>query len=217
MTLENPDQEEITYLIEQGRFVTEDELTEIWKREHEQKRYFLNACAPSPFHWHFQQAYNALTSNLFLPGLSGLLNGIEASLCTTMCRLEGRDLDGDLGYVMSNQLLRAAAAHGMNIELLALPDETDFRAKLPTKKDGVQLVKLRNNICHGNFGQFTKEVEGRSLFTPECLGKVSAQLLQVSFNWTKYLRDFYHQQGWVRTGSEGLITPENPLDHWLTS
>lgn len=88
------------------------------KREHAQKTFFLQAFAPSPFHWHFQQAYDALAADLYLPGISGLLNGIEASLRTTVSEIEGRGTDGDLGTLMSNNsLLRSAETHGMDISL----------------------------------------------------------------------------------------------------
>lgn len=193
----------------------EDMLEEI-KREHLQKDYFGSACAPSPFHWHFQQAYQALAANLYLPGISGLLNGIEASLRTTIVELEGRSLRGDLGPVMHNSLLRSAEQHGMDINLLAFPSEADFRENLPTK-NRVRLVQLRNDICHGNFQRFIRDVEGISFFTPECLGEVSAQLLQMSFDWTRFLCDFYHNKGWRPSGSEELIVPDNPLKRWLTS
>lgn len=186
--------------------------------EHEflQKAYFASACAPSPFHWHFQQAYEALIAALYLPGVSGLLNGIEGSLRTTVAALEGRSMDGDLGAVMHNSLLRSAEQHGMNINLLAFPAESDFRDKLPTR-NGVKLVQLRNDICHGNFQRFVRDVDGVEVFTPECLGEVSAQLLQMSFDWTRSLCDFYHDKSWRSSGSGELIFPDNPLKHWLTS
>ena len=66
------------------------------KKRHLEGTFFLRAFAPSPFHWHFQQAYEALQRKLFLPDLSGLLNGIEASIRTTSCELRGVPLDGDL-------------------------------------------------------------------------------------------------------------------------
>lgn len=69
-------------LSDDGEETTLDDI----KRESLQRAYFTSACAPSPFHWHFQQAYEALITDLYLPGVSGLLNGIEASLRTTQLR-----------------------------------------------------------------------------------------------------------------------------------
>jgi len=186
------------------------------QRKHMERVYFASACAPSPFHWHFQQAYDALICDLYLPGLSGLLNGIEASLRTTITALKGLSLGGDLGTVMHNRLLQSAEEYGMNIQLLAFPSESDFREKLSTR-NGVKLVQLRNDICHGNFQRFVRDVEGVDFFSPECLGGVSAQLLQMSFDWTRHLCDFYHETGWRSSGSVELIVPDNPLKRWLTS
>lgn len=184
------------------------------ERGHLQSTYFISACAPSPFHWHFHQAYEALRKELFLPGVSGLLNGIEASLRTTLTELGGRPLDGDLGSVMNNSLLRAAEIHGMAIDHFAFPGEDDFRTKLPTK-DGVRLVRLRNDICHGNFQSFVGKVAGSDYFVPESLAQTAALLLQVSFNWTRSVADFRHSKGLRTAGSEALIIPENPLAKWL--
>lgn len=104
----------------------------------------------------------------------------------------------------------------MNINLLTFPAESDFRDKLRTR-EGVKLVQLRNDICHGNFQRFVRDEEGNYFFTPECLAKVSAQLLQMSFDWTRFLCDFYHDKGWRSSGAVELIVPDNPLKHWLTS
>ena len=159
-----------------------------------------------------------MTLGLYLPGVSGLLNGIEASLRTVIVEIEGRSQDGDLGsYMSNNSLLRSAEHYGMKVDLLAFPDEAGFRDNLKTAKQPVKIVQLRNDICHGNFRRFDKVSDDIRFFTPACLGETAAQLLQISFNWTRFLSDFFHQKGWRSSGSEGLILPDNPLKSWLTS
>ena len=188
------------------------------KRRHLKGTFFIRAFAPSPFHWHFQQAYEALQRDLFLPGLSGLLNGIEASIRTTSCELRGDPPDGDLGPVMSNRLLREARALGMNVNVLAFPEEADFVDRLASnrREDAVRLVRVRNDVCHGNF-QAYRGVHPKigTFFTPECLGPISAALLEISFEWARKLSSFLHQNELRRDNADDLSPPQNPLAHLL--
>lgn len=184
-------------------------------RRHLDQTFFLKALIPSPFHWHFQQASDALENGLFLPGLSGLLNGIEASLRTICCQVKERTLDGDLGRVMSNSLLKEAKEVGLKIESLAFPGEKSFLRKINNPKDPVQLVALRNDICHGNFQAYVRNMpDVGEFFTPECLGPVSAEMLDVSYEWALELSRYMDQKGWRKTESR-LYKPQNPLSQWL--
>ncbi|OSP53815.1 hypothetical protein [Pseudoruegeria sp. SK021] len=185
-------------------------------QRHLDRTFFLRALAPSPFHWHFQQASNALADGLFLPGMSGLLNGIEASLRTVCCRVKDHSLAGDLGRVMSNPLLKEAQEVGLKIENLAFPGEGGFLEKINRPKDPVRLVALRNDVCHGNFQAYVRNLpEIGEFFTPECLGPVSAELLGVSYKWALEVSRFMEQQGWG-VAKAGLQTPKNPLSQWLS-
>lgn len=192
-------------------------LTDVQRRQKE-STFFLRAFAPSPFHWHFHQAYEALQKDLFLPGASGLLNGIEASIRTTLCELEGRPLDGDQGTVMSNRLLREAQDKGINTSVLAFPDEDDFAEKVASnrREDAVRLVRVRNDICHGNFqGYVESHPEMGTYFTPECLAPLSARLLEISFVWTRELAKFKCGDDPGSLMAEDLTPPGNPLAQWL--
>lgn len=189
-------------------------LNEI-QQKHAEQTFFLGTLAPTPFHWHFQQASDALQAGFFLPGLSGLLNGIEASLRTVCCQMKKIPLDGDLGRVMSNPLLKEASEHGLKVETLAFPNETDFLNQITRPRDHVALVSLRNDICHGNFQAYGKNLPGiGDFFTPECLGPISATLLDVSYDWALELARFMEEQGWKNT-KETLDRPNNPLADWL--
>jgi hypothetical protein len=185
-------------------------------QRHLDQTFFARALAPSPFHWHFQQASDALAVGLFLPGMSGLLNGIEASLRTVCCRVKGHSLAGNLGRVMSNPLLKEAREVGLKIENLAFSGEVGFLEQINRPKEPVRLVKLRNDICHGNFQAYVRNLpEFGEFFTPECLGPVSAELLDVSYQWAVEVSRFMEEQGW-RTAEADLKIPKNPLSQWLS-
>ncbi|MCZ8088704.1 MAG: hypothetical protein O9247_01220 [Rhodobacteraceae bacterium] len=190
-----------------------------FRNEHHAQTFFVRVLAPSHFHWHFHQAYKALQSNLFLPGVSGLLNGIEASIRTLICEVEGRPLDGDLGKVMSNRLLSEASGKGLDVSLLAFPNEHDFAEKLPSnqRQDAVRIVQERNDICHGNFRRYVRsDAEFGEFFTPECVAPLAAQLLDISFVWALELARFRQTYGLGHAAPiEETNPPGNPLVHWL--
>lgn len=195
----------MTYFIED-----EDELP--FMEEAKRQAFFSSLLAPSPFHWHFTQAANALKKEYYLPGISGLLNGIEASLRTTLTAIAGRELQGDLGTLMStNGLLREARIAGMQVELLALPGETDFLDRIAGQKKA-KIVQLRNDICHGNFTVFGFEYEGIRIFTPECLLPISHALLDVAYQWAIHLSEFLEDRHLLPPSSERPTeAPQNPL------
>jgi len=195
----------------------EPALVARWKKETLDKTFFMRVCAPSPYHWHFYQAYMALKSDLFLPGLTGLLNGIEVSLRTTICVLEDRDIRGDQGKTMSNSLLRHALELGIDVTILQIDDEIEFLEKLPSnrRKDAVNIVRLRHDVCHGNVTEFFQWVDDTEIFTPECLGPISAKLLDISYNWVLVLAQFLQESGLREKFKEPIEAPPNPLAKWL--
>lgn len=73
----------------------------------------------------------------------------------------------------------------MPVHLLAFPDESDFSSKLLSAKPNrvdVEIVRQRNNICHGNIFEFINRDLGRpnAFFTPECLQELGEVLLELS-------------------------------------
>src|SRR6266566_1940230 len=85
-------------------------------------------------HWFFIQGQKALERDLYLPGTVALLNGIEASIRFTLHKLDGKDLDEDLGATLSNSLIRRARERGFPVQALAFPGENDFHAKLGARE-----------------------------------------------------------------------------------
>jgi hypothetical protein len=86
--------------------------------------------------------------------------------------------------------------------LLAFPNETNFNEKLNTRKPNridVEIVRQRNNICHGNIFEFVNRDLGleNSFFTPVSLRKLAFELLDISGNWAEKLGDFRRSRNFI--------------------
>lgn len=102
--------------------------------------------------------------------------------------------------VLSNNLILQAMDAGMPVKYLAFNDEADFFENLNSekpKKSDVKIVKLRNNICHGNIMEFVNvELDfGTGIFTPEFLKPVTEQVLAISADWCEALGPFRKKMG----------------------
>ncbi|MHC3434185.1 hypothetical protein [Delftia lacustris] len=153
--------------------------------------YILKA---AEFHWHFSQGLQAIDKNLYVPGVLSLLAGIEASLRFTLYQLNSTEFpfEDDLGAVLSNSLLRQAKEAGLPVSTLAFPREDDFIANLAARKPEVRIVKIRNDLAHGNIQSFVNRELGDELafFTPECLRPLAHELKELSLCWAKDLAAF---------------------------
>ncbi|MFG0290645.1 MAG: hypothetical protein ACF8CQ_20895 [Rhodopirellula sp. JB044] len=163
---------------------------------------FVRRLHAAEFHWFFVQGVSAINNGLIVPGASSILNGIEASLRFTIAQLENTDQsEAPSPYkVLSNNLLLAASDLGMPVQDLAFPSETDFKVKLASKKPNrvdVEIVRQRNNICHGNvFEYFNRDLgPDNLLFTPECLSDFADQLIVVANRWSDSLGRFRDSKG----------------------
>ncbi|MDZ4371887.1 MAG: hypothetical protein U1C74_10740 [Phenylobacterium sp.] len=189
------------------------------QRDAARNSFFVGALLNPTFHWHFTQGQQALEQELYLPGVSALLNGIEASLRMTMSELGGGDLERlELSnyQLLSNPLLRQCRDAGLPVEALSFPDEKDFKGQLDTKTS-VKVVALRHDICHGNILDFIEILEGEEpiqILTPECLRPTAALLLGLSLRWARDLGEFRSGVG-LRPKLELPPVPENALEEWL--
>ena len=173
-------------------------------RYREVQNVFLSLCAPEQ-HWFFLQGHDAYVQELYLPALSSLLNGIEASLRVTLHLLnkdtEQPDIRDLSPYcVLSNKLISQAQEAGMPVQHLAFSEEKDFLEHLKSEKPSrmdVGIVRLRNNICHGNVTEFINTEHGpeMSFFVPELLRPVTEEVLAISADWCKELGHFRRANG----------------------
>lgn len=190
------------------------------EQEGEIKTYFVRTLVDPTFHWFFHQGQQALQAKLYVPGVSALLNGIEASVRITLAQMKpGADGKMDLSdyRLLSNVLLKQAQDSGLPVRSLAFPGEDDFNATLSTK-NLVRVVQLRHDICHGNITKFIEKTddEGIEFFTPECLRETGAILLGMAIEWAHQLAAFRAATG-LRTPSLPIPKPpKNPLSHFLT-
>lgn len=159
--------------------------------EHERKFFFLNHNLGAEVHWLFTQALSALDSELYLPACTSFINGIEASLRITMSQIKKPCIVTELDNIptLSNSLLLAAQNNGLPIEALAFPEESLFSDNLNSKKPNktnVEIVRIRHNLCHGNFLEYTNP----EFFTPECCRPLAHQLHDLCCEWTVQLGKF---------------------------
>ncbi len=175
----------------------------------ESNHFFETLCA-AEFHWFFVQGLDAIRNEYYVPGVSSLLNGIEASLRVTIAQVSGASAGKPLDElspcrVLSNNLILNAQEVGMPVEALAFPGEADFLEKLKTAKPNridVEVVRQRNNICHGDIFEFINRDLGpeNTFFTPECVRPLAFTLIEVSRVWAGELGKFRRSKGLLHYG-----------------
>jgi len=162
------------------------------------RNFFFERLCAAEFHWFFVQGVDALMNGLYVPAVSSLLNGIEASLRVTIDQINNpidELLDLSPYKVLSNNLIKNARDIGLPTDCLAFPTENEFNNKLDSQKPNridVEIVRHRNNVCHGNILEFINRDLGKenSFFTPVSLRQLSFELLDISGNWAEQLGQY---------------------------
>ncbi|MEX0573146.1 hypothetical protein ABYH20_018155, partial [Acinetobacter baumannii] len=122
--------------------------------------------------------------------LLSLICGIEASLRSTLHLIS--DSPEDRLYVaenMNKQMIIKAKQKGLPISVLAFSDEHDFHEKI-TNGEKINLIKLRNDLMHGNIREFTEYFEDQRIFYPEHLLDPLVEIILISKKWIKELSEF---------------------------
>lgn len=176
----------------------------LYSKFHNIRNLFFESLCAAEQHWFFVQGHDAYVHELYIPALSSLLNGIEASLRVTLHLLDkeaGQDIRDLSPYrVLSNNLILQAHEAGMPVKYLAFNDEADFFTHLKSSKPNrvdVGIVRLRNNICHGNVMDFINTELGpeNSFFSPELVKTVTEKVLAISADWCEALGHFRRKHG----------------------
>lgn len=162
------------------------------------KNFFFKRLSGAEFHWFFVQGFDALLTNLYLPSILSFLNGIEASLRITIAQINEKETGSfclNPKIVLSNKLILTAQQKGLPINYLAFPNENNFKVNLNSPKSNkinVEIVRLRNNICHGNILEFVNTDLGsdNKFFTPDLLRNLALDILNISGVWAEHLGEY---------------------------
>ncbi|EXS35238.1 hypothetical protein [Acinetobacter sp. 826659] len=142
------------------------------------------------FHWYFLEGLNAFFNEHYLPALLSLICGIEASLRSTLHLISNSEVDRlYIPENMNKQMIITAKQKGLPISALAFRDEYDFHEKL-SNNDKLNLLKLRNDLMHGNISEFTKSVNDERIFYPIHLLNSLIEIILISKKWLKDLNEF---------------------------
>ncbi|EPJ4645873.1 hypothetical protein L5Q68_002303, partial [Acinetobacter baumannii] len=68
-------------------------------------------------------------------------------------------------------------------------NEQDFHKKI-TNDEKINLIKLRNDLMHGNIREFTEYFEEQRIFYPEHLIDSLVEIILISKKWIKELSEF---------------------------
>jgi len=164
----------------------------------EKRNFFLENLQAAEFQWFFVEGLISLEEELHLPGLLSLINGIEASLRWThrqITREENAGYEPERRSLLNNRLLRDCHDLGMPVERLAFNGETNFLEKIRTNDQPAEIVRTRNNVCHGNVFEYIQEIDGGAFFVPGNLTPVSEQVLWTSFHWAEGLGEYRRAKG----------------------
>lgn len=147
-------------------------------------------------HYFFVEGKEAYRHGLYIASATCLLIGIEASVRALHAyHVRGiNDLNLNPDQTLSNPLLHKARCVGLKIEILAMEGEEEFERKMALgqqRREQVEIVRLRNNLCHGNVKEFFTHIDDQgTFFTPEALKKVCEQLLNISKPWAEEIGRF---------------------------
>lgn len=114
----------------------------------------------------FDDGFTSFENGTYLAACLCFITGVEMTLRLPFLFENGLDIShaykSNQVPLLNHGLLRRAKAAGMPVEMLAYPDETNFLSKIGSQKveDRVRIVRLRNNICHGNLDIFVKGKAG---------------------------------------------------------
>ena len=170
-----------------------------WKKEHDEKTFFLTLDLGAEIHWFFTQALEAMKQSLYLPACSCFINGIETSIRITYAKRTSSSTNvlNELTSIptLSNNLLKKAQIINMPVNSLKFPNEKNFDANLDSKKPNlkhVEIVRVRHNLAHGNIFEYINSDLGENnlFFTPECCRELAEILYEVSKDWCMQLSKF---------------------------
>ena len=144
----------------------------------------------------FTDGYACVANGQNLAACLSFITGIEMSLRLPLLHAKGFDIRkawdpaGTGVPLLSNDLLIKASDIGLPIKFLRYgrdPEESIFLTNLHSEQHGkrANIVRLRNNICHGNLNIFVEEKDGIALVRNSEIEKEAKELEAVVTGWSK--------------------------------
>jgi len=153
----------------------------------------------SPF---FTDGYACVAHGQHLAACLSFITGIEMSLRLPLLLANGFDIRDawdpkSTGVpLLSNELLVKASEIELPIKLLRYgrdPEEAIFMQNLRSEAHAkrANIVRLRNNICHGNLNLFVEETDGVPMVHNSTIEKEAKELEVVVTAWSKGFGDWH--------------------------
>lgn len=144
----------------------------------------------------FRDGYACMAYGQYLAACLCFITAIEMSLRVPLLhslKLDIRDAwkSKEIGVpLLSNKLLREAKAIGLPVEILRFhrdPENSEFLLNLQSddRLKQAHIVRLRNNICHGNLNIFRKEEDGESKIYRSDIEKEAKELEDIAITWAE--------------------------------
>lgn len=177
-----------------------DEKFRLFAKQHN-LRWHLRYGEVGPF---FADGYACVAHGQYLAACLSFITGIEMSLRLPLLHARGFDIrrawDQKTGVpLLSNELLVRASEIDLPIKLLRYgrdPEESIFLQNLSCRTHAKQanIVRLRNNICHGNLSIFVEETDGGPMVHNSTIENEAKELEMVAIAWGKGFGDWHISQ-----------------------
>lgn len=153
------------------------------------KKSFCQLSSGAEYHWYFLQGFDAFINGNLLPSLLSFISGIEASLRSTLYIMTANP--GNKIYVkefMKMDLIYDAYEKGLPVSTLAFKHEQEFIDKIRSKTK-IHLLKIRNDLMHGNIKSYCQQYEEDRIFTPDLLLNDLLETIIISRKWIAELSE----------------------------
>lgn len=171
----------------------EDEVKK-WEKFRSTHNYARNI-GGAETHWYFIEGDHSFREGLYIASCLCFINGIESSIRTLLMYINEKyeTLDSKTPN-LNNDLIRKTMEAGMDVSILAFPNELDFLEKIKAGKPKVELVRTRHNICHGNVFEYIQSSDGaEKTFSPESMKATAAILKNICEPWSKEIFRFKNE------------------------
>ncbi|WP_284086960.1 hypothetical protein [Acinetobacter pittii] len=179
--------------LERNNFATQKEyekrMADLLQLKHTYKVSFCQPGSGAEYHWHFLEGFEAFSKGVLIPSLLSFICGIEASMRSTLYIMTANP--GNKIYVkelMKMDLIHEAYEKGLPVSTLAFKHEQEFMDKI-INKTKIHLLKIRNDLMHGNIKSYCKQFNEDRIFTPELLLNDLLETIIISRKWIAELSE----------------------------